>query len=132
VGFLIDTNIIIYKFKNNPAVIKNFYRHKNSLKYLSAITLGEMVYGAYKSQKVAENYEKVNQLRALFPVIPVTDPVFETFGRLKAVYGAKGITIEDFDLLLAATALAYGLVLVTHNLKHFQKIKELTVEDWTR
>ena len=131
-SFLIDTNIIIYKFKNNTAVIENFRRHKNSLKYLSSITLGEMVYGAYKSQRVIENSEKVNQLKSLFHIIPVTDPVFETFGKLKAAHGKQGITIEDFDLLLAATALTYRLVLVTHNLKHFQKIKGLSVEDWTR
>jgi predicted nucleic acid-binding protein len=54
----------------------------------------------------------------------------EIFSDLKAKYRKVGITIDDFDLLIAATALTYNQIVVTNNVKHFSRIEELKIENW--
>jgi len=130
--YLLDTNILIYSFNGNPRVRDNFSLNAARPKYISAITYGELLYGAKKSQKQTENLARIYYLKNLCPVLPVDENVIESYSTLKAAYAPKGIVLEDADLLIAATALIYDFILVTHNLKHFQKIKELTVEDWTK
>ena len=130
--YLLDTNILIYSFNGNPRVRDNFSLNAARPKYISAITYGELLYGAKKSQRQTENLAKVYYLKNLCPVLPIDENIIENYSTLKAAYAPKGIVLDDADLLIAATALAYRFVLVTHNLKHFQKIKELTVEDWAR
>ena len=129
-AYLIDTNIIIYKFNGNKKIQDNFLRKENALKYISAITYGELLYGAKKSQRIEENTQKIELLKNLFPILPVNDPVIEIFSDLKSKYDKQGVVIDDFDLLIAATAMLYGLTLVSNNEKHFRKIKELSLENW--
>jgi tRNA(fMet)-specific endonuclease VapC len=66
----------------------------------------------------------------LFPIIEIDLPIIEVFSDLKAKYRKTGIVIDDFDLLIASTALTWDQTLVTHNTRHFGKIKELKIEDW--
>ncbi|MDR1248337.1 MAG: PIN domain-containing protein, partial [Treponema sp.] len=69
-------------------------------------------------------------LKNLFPIIPIDLPIMEIFSDLKAKYRKVGITIDDFDLLIAATALTYNQIVVTNNVKHFSRIEELKIENW--
>jgi tRNA(fMet)-specific endonuclease VapC len=116
--------------KDNENVRNNFLKNEKIPKYISIITYGELLYGAKKSIQVEKNLAKIYRLKSLFPIIPVDLPVIEIFSDLKAKYEKKGIVIDDFDLLLAATALTYNQVLVTNNVKHFGKIRELHIENW--
>jgi tRNA(fMet)-specific endonuclease VapC len=129
-AYLIDTNIIIYSLKNDKNVQAKFIEHEKIPKYISIITYGELLYGAKKSERAENNCAKVYRIRNLFPVIPIDLPIIETFSDLKSKYGKIGIVIDDFDLLIAATALTYNQILVTNNTKHFVKIKEVKIENW--
>jgi tRNA(fMet)-specific endonuclease VapC len=129
-AYLIDTNIIIYSLKNDRNVQAKFVEHEKIPKYISIITYGELLYGAKKSEQVEKNCAKVYRIRHLFPIIPVDLPIIEIFSGLKSKYRKSGITVDDFDLLIAATALTHNQILVSNNIKHFEKIEELRMENW--
>lgn len=129
--FLLDTDIIIYSLKGVPAVIENFANHASDPKAISVITYGELIYGAEKSEHTSKNLSKVHRLREIFPVIDVSCAIMDTFGDAKATLSRQGITVDDFDLIIGATAITLGYSVVSNNEKHFSKIPDLSLENWT-
>lgn len=127
---MIDTDIIIYSLKNNKQVTVNFSAHRNSPKSLSVVTYGELIYGARKSKNVEKNLGITHRIAELFPIIPISPAIMETFGDTKASLEKTGIVIDDLDLLIASTALTHNLILVTNNEKHFRRIRGLEIENW--
>jgi tRNA(fMet)-specific endonuclease VapC len=130
--FLIDTDILIYSLKNNEIVNNNFKLHSNSPMAISVITHGELLYGAYKSKQKIANLGKVHQIVNIFPVIEISTSIIDTFAHLKADLSQKSIVIDDFDLLIGATALSMNYSIVTNNEKHYKKIPELDVVNWAK
>ena len=130
--FLLDTDIIIYSFKGMKTVVEQFRQHADVPKALSVISYGELIYGAHKSQQVNNNLAKVNRLREIFPIIDVSPAIMDCFGAIKAQLNKQGVTVDDFDLLIGATALTHGYTLVTNNEKHFAKIPDLDFVNWNR
>ncbi len=94
------------------------------------ITFGEFMYGAMRSTRKQENMARVRRVSEIFPVIDVSRSVMETFSGLKAELEARGNRLDDFDLVIGATALVLGYRLVTNNTNHFQRIPDLEIEDW--
>ncbi|TGL61650.1 type II toxin-antitoxin system VapC family toxin [Leptospira sarikeiensis] len=131
-SYLIDTDIIIYSLKDHPKVRQNFLERKNSIKTVSVITYGELIFGAHKSSYKERNLATVRRIAELFPLIELNSGILETFGELKASEQKKGNTIEDFDLLIGSSALYLNYVLVTNNEKHFRTIPGLRIENWTK
>ena len=131
-SYLIDTNIIIYSIKGNSVVQNNFLKNENIPKSISVITYGELLFGAKKSQNYEKNIAMVYRIKELFPIIDVDRATIETFSELKANLQKSGSTIDDFDLLIASTALTMNSILVTNNEKHFNRIKGLKIENWSK
>ncbi|GHV73193.1 ribonuclease VapC [Spirochaetia bacterium] len=129
-AYLIDSDIIIYSLKRDKKVQANFLKNEKIPKFISIITYGELLYGAKKSEWVEKNLAEVYRIKSLFPIIEIDLPIIEVFSDLKAKYRKTGIVIDDFDLLIASTALTWDQTLVTHNVRHFGKIKELRIENW--
>lgn len=130
VHYLIDTNIIIYRLKNLGNVNANFLKNKDKHMSLSVISYGELVFGAKKSKAAEKNMETVNAIKSIFPLLEITSEIMNFFGEIKAYTQKIGKTIDDMDLLIAATAITNNFTLVTHNMKHFENIPNLKVEDW--
>jgi len=130
--YLIDTDIIIYSLKGVTSVTKNFELHADAPKAISVISYGELVYGAHKSMQVSSNLAKVNRIKEIFPIIELSPSIMDCFGLLKAQLSKNGITVDDFDLLIGATAISYGYTIVTNNEKHFSKIPDLAFENWNQ
>jgi len=130
--YLLDTDTIIYALKGNRNVTRNFDETATQPKALSAITYGELFFGAMKSSAPQVNLAKVRRVAEVFPVIDVSRAIMETFGSLKAVLERRGRTVDDFDLVIASTALVLNYTLVTNNERHFRNIPSLPVENWTR
>lgn len=130
-SYLIDTNIIIYSIKGNSVVNNNFLKNENIPKSISVITYGELLFGAKKSQNYEKNLAIVYRIKELFPIIDVDKAIIETFSQLKASTQKAGAPIDDFDLLIASTALTMNSTLVTNNEKHFRRIKGLKIENWS-
>ena len=128
--YLLNTDIIIYILKGNPSVQKNLRKHVHDPLKISVITLMELYYGAYKSQKITANLAKIKTLEEELEVLPAGQESVEIFGINKAALEKDGAPLDDFDLIIASTALTHNLTLVTNNVKHFERIKGLKLENW--
>jgi len=130
--YLLDTDTIIYILKGNASVQKNLLFHINDPIKTSVITLMELYYGAYKSQKVTGNLAKIKTLEQSLEIITLGVASAEVFGMLKSQLEKTGLRLDDFDLIIAACALAHNLTLVTNNEKHFQRIEGLKLANWIK
>lgn len=129
--YLLDTDTVIYILKGHPAVVENLKNHLHEPIKISVITYMELQYGAYKSQRVAANLAKIKSLGQSIGMATITIAVAEIFGLLKADLEKAGIRLDDFDLAIAACALANNLILVTNNTQHFERIEGLKLENWS-
>ena len=130
--YLLDTDILIYSLKAHEIVQQNLRHHLHDPINVSAITLMELYYGAYKSQKIANNLAKVKAIENSLEIIPVNREMVEIFGVLKSDLEKVGKPLDDFDLILAATAMSHNLIIVTNNEKHFGRIDGLKMENWSK
>jgi tRNA(fMet)-specific endonuclease VapC len=130
--FLLDTDTIIYSLKGNESVVQNLAAHQRDPLKISVISLMELYYGAYKSEKTKANLAKVRSIEKAFDIISVDFSVAETFGMIKSDLEFQGIPLDDFDLVIAASALAHNLILVTNNEKHFRRVEGLELDNWNR
>ena len=128
--FLIDTNILIYRLKNMGNVNDNFLKYQNEPMSISVVSYGELVYGAEKSKAVEKNLKTAHEIKEIFPLADITADVMDVFGSIKAHVQKIGKPTDDMDLLIAATAIANEMTLVTHNTKHFENIPNLKLMDW--
>jgi tRNA(fMet)-specific endonuclease VapC len=130
--YLLDTDTIIYALKGDPCVTRHLEEKAAQAKALSVISYGELFFGAMKSAMPQANLAKIRRVAELLPVIEVTQAVMETFGSLKADLQQRGRGVDDFDLVIASTALVLNYALVTNNERHFRGIPGLRVENWAR
>ena len=128
--YLLNTDTIIYNLKGHEAIKKNLQRHIEDPMKISIITLMELYYGAYKSEKVTGNLAKVKRLETEFEIIPTGKESAEIFGMLKATLEESGTRLDDFDLIIASCAMAHNLTLVTNNVGHFKRIEALKLTNW--
>lgn len=129
--YLIDTDTIIYNLKGSDAVTKNLQLHIEDPIKISIVTLMELYFGAYKSEKVAVNLAKVRTIENSFEVVAADKGSAEIYGMLKATLEKSGTPLDDFDLIIAACALAHNLILVTNNIKHFSRVEGLKLTNWS-
>jgi tRNA(fMet)-specific endonuclease VapC len=130
--YLLDTDTIIYAIKGEPQVTRRLEETAGQPKAVSVITYGELFFGAMKSAAPQANLAKVRRVGELFPVIEVSRAVMETLGSLKAEMQKRGKALDEFDLVIASTALVCGYSLVTNNERHFRNIPGLRLENWVR
>ena len=129
--YLLDTDTIILSLKGHAAVKKNLHQHFYDPIKISVITLMELYYGAYKSEKIESNLAKIKTLENSLEIIPLGKESVEIFGIYKAKLEKAGNPLDDFDLILGSCALSHNLVLVTNNVQHFQRIEGLKITNWT-
>lgn len=129
--FLLDTNICIYIAKYNPpSVRERFERYAASQLSMSVITLGELRFGAAKSQSRSRAMTVIDELVSLIPIEEISGDVADHYGDIRASLQRTGQIIGNNDLWIAAHARALGRVLVTNNEKEFLRVEGLTVENW--
>jgi predicted nucleic acid-binding protein len=128
--YLLDTDTVIHILKGDVVVEANLKHHIHDPIRIGTITLMELYYGAYKSQRVTSNLAKIRTLENVLEVIPIGEEIAEIFGREKTRLEKKGIPLDDFDLILGCCALAHNLTLVTNNIRHFRRIEGLQVANW--
>lgn len=97
---------------------------------MTAISLGELIHGAHKSQDVAENLARLDVLVSGFTLLSFDGRAARIFGRLRAELELAGRRLDDLDLEIASICLASRAPLLTHNRKHFDRIADLEVDDW--
>lgn len=97
---------------------------------MTAISVGELTHGAFKSSRVTENLARVDVLLAAVAVLPYDERAARRFGRVKADLERAGMRLSDLDLQIASIALQHDVPLVTHNRRHFERLPDLVIEDW--
>lgn len=127
---LLDTNTIIYFFKGRSDVVENLTKTIPSEVKLSSITLYELTVGATTSTNPVLRRQQLQTLIQAVEVIPFTPAEAEAAAQIQAHLQKTGMGIGPLDTLIAGTALAHGLTLVTHNLSEFQRVPGLTCIDW--
>jgi tRNA(fMet)-specific endonuclease VapC len=127
--FLLDKDTIIFNMKGNVNVQKNC-TSISTMPSASALYANGTLYGAQKSQKVAMNLAKIKLLEQAIEILPIGLESTEIFGILKAQLEIAGNRLDDFDLIIASCAMAHNLTLITNNIKHFQRIDGLKLENW--
>ena len=129
--YLLDTNACIRILNGSSPTLANRLRaHRPSELRICAIVKAELIYGAYKSSKPAANLRLLDRFFAPFHSLPFDDGCAVQFGIIRQDLERTGSPIGPYDMLIAATALAGDLVLVTHNTREFSRIPGLHLEDW--
>ncbi|MEK7280942.1 MAG: PIN domain-containing protein [Chloroflexota bacterium] len=132
--YLLDTDILSNLLRRVPSttLITKLASVPIEQQFTSSITLGELIYGAYRLRTrtgaLLAQLEKV--LLPNLPVLPFDVPAAQRYGEVRAELEHHGVLLGDADLRIGAIALARGLAVVTGNVQHFQRIPGLLVENW--
>ncbi|MCO6480129.1 MAG: type II toxin-antitoxin system VapC family toxin [Phaeodactylibacter sp.] len=128
---LLDTNIVIFFFKGKYGIEEKLDAVGIGNCLISEITLAELKYGALYSQQPKKHIKEIEALLEFIRVMPITSAI-DFYAKEKARLRKTGLLIDDFDLLIGCTAVAHGLTLVTNNIRHFNRLQGLKLEDWTK
>ena len=127
--YLLDTDTCIYWLKNITSVTNKIQTIGWENICICNITVAELYFGAYNSQKVAENLTRAENFIQNIAVITLDNNAVKKFGELKAELRKIGQQVADFDLLIASVALTRNYILVTNNTRHYSRISELKLEN---
>ena len=130
--YLLDTNIVIYTMKNRPQQVKRRFQQHHGQMGISIVTLGELVFGVEHSQQVERNLADIEVLAAKLEVLPFDNKAAYHFGQIRASLYRTGRPIGPYDMMIAGHARAFGLKLVTNNVKEFERVPGLLFEDWSQ
>jgi tRNA(fMet)-specific endonuclease VapC len=129
---LLDTPICIDYLKGVfPALKTRLESHTPATVAIPAIVKAELYFGANKSQNREKTLKVLDAFLAPMAILPFGDEESILYARIRADMESKGQSIGPNDLLIAATALARGAILVTHNVTEFKRVNGLIWEDWT-
>lgn len=130
IQYLLDTNIVIYVIKHRPIeVLETFNQHANRMA-ISSITLAELFHGAEKSSKPSHNYAVIEDFASRLEIFAYATKAAHHYGSIRIELEKRGQPIGVNDLHIAAHARSEGLVLVTNNLKEFERVPGLLLENW--
>jgi tRNA(fMet)-specific endonuclease VapC len=130
--FLLDTNTCVFWLRGSSTVRQRLAAVGQEAIAISTITLAELRYGAEWSAQPVANHRAIDDFMSGVDLIDVGVETARHFGVVKALLRRQGNLIEDFDLLLAATALAHQMTLVTNNMHHFGRVPQLVTENWSQ
>ena len=131
--YLFDTDSISQIIKNRPnlSFIKKLAHVSPEDQFTTTITVGELIYGAYKSSRPDYFLERLDMM--VWPTINILsfdEDAARIYGKVRADLEKKGIVLSEPDMRIAAIALRNNLTVITGNTKHFLKVPELKVENW--
>jgi tRNA(fMet)-specific endonuclease VapC len=126
---MLDTDSVSYILREHGRVAERVFEHPPSALCISAVTLAELRFGADKrgSRKL---HKFIDTFVTTVAVMPFGADEAERYGKLAAALMARGTPIGSIDTMIAAHAMALRLVLVTNNVKHFDRVTGLKCENW--
>jgi len=131
--YLLDTNICIYIIKKKPFEVFEKFKNLNLGDVgISSITLAELQYGIEKSSNSDKNRNALEQFLTPIEIIDYGYEATIEYGKIRATLEKKGIPIGPLDLLIASHAKSLDVILVTNNVKEFERIAGLKIENWTQ
>lgn len=128
--YLLDTNICIFFLKGQYNLDKKIAEVGEENCFISEMTVAEMKYGVENSKTIEAMRAVVEAFIPKFAVIPIYDSL-DIYAKEKARLRKQGLLIDDFDVLIGATAIHHNMVIVTNNVSHLSRLENITLEDWT-
>lgn len=128
--YMLDTNIVIYTIKNKPEAVRKAFETHYGQMCISTITLMELIYGAEKSSNPERNLRDIEGFAARLDVLPYDDEAASHSGQLRAELVKAGKPIGPYDQMIAGHARSRGLILVTNNVKEFERVAGLRLDNW--
>lgn len=129
-SYLLDTNICIFYMKGKFDLARKLSEVGAENLFISEITLAELKYGVENSEQPVKNRQALHLFLTGVQLLPIVEAL-DIFAREKARLRKAGTTLDDFDLLIGATAVAHQLTLLTNNVRHMVRINKIEVADWT-
>ena len=132
VGYLFDTDAISEAFRKKPAAAYLAWLGTipRAEQFTSAVVVGELFKGAFRSPDRARHLANIEQrVLPAVTVLPYDVAVARVFGELDAQLSPRGAMLADADLQIAATAVHHDLIVVTGNLRHFERVPGLKIDD---
>lgn len=128
--YMLDTNICIYVIKRRPIeVLETFNKFAGTL-CISSITYAELCHGVEKSALPEHNRRQVEDFVSRLEILPYCDKAAAHYGEIRATLESQGKTIGVNDLHIAAHARSEGLIITTNNVREFDRVAGLRVENW--
>ena len=128
--YMLDTNVVIYTIKNRPEKVRKVFKQHAGQMAISAITLGELIYGAEKSAQPERNLADVEAFAARLEVLAFDETAAAHFWQLRAELAKAGKPIGPYDQMIAGHARSLGLILVTNNMNEFKRVPGLRIVNW--
>jgi len=128
--YLLDTNTCVYAIKREPQVLRRLQERGPEDFGISAITVAELWFGAAKSGRPRQTLSSVNAFLEPFEILPFGRDAAGEYAQTRLQLEKDGQPIGERDLLIAASAKARRLTVITHNVREFSRVSGLRVEDW--
>jgi tRNA(fMet)-specific endonuclease VapC len=128
--YMLDTNICIYIMKKHPPTLLDRFNQLAEQLCISSITLGELHYGLEKSTRRQQNLDDLVRFTARLEILPFTVEAAAHYGQLRLELERAGRPVGPYDMLIGAHARSEGLIMVTNNLREFERMPGLRVENW--
>lgn len=130
--YCFDTDVLSATMRRKPdlALIRRLAQLPPAEQFTTAITLGELLYGAERRGSDRLREEVRDLISGALTVLPFDEAAAEAYGPLRARLEASGEPLDEPDLRIASIALAGNLTLVTANVRHFDRVPDLHVENW--
>lgn len=131
--YLLDTNICIYLMKKKFPILQSRIESESLFNIaLSSVTIAELEYGIAKSKYPEKNRKLLYGFLSPFEIIPFSELDAENFGFIRAYLNKKGTPIGPYDLQIASQCLTRNLCLITNNVKEFERVPKLNIENWVQ
>ena len=131
--YLLDSNICIYLMRMHSVKGENVAKKLIQVGwdncYISEYTVAELYYGAACSANPKDNLSKVYSFCHDIHVLPISDVLLE-FAKQKALLKHKGLMVEDADIFIGSTAVTFNMTMVTENVRHIGRLKNIIIENW--
>jgi tRNA(fMet)-specific endonuclease VapC len=128
--YMLDTNICIYVIKSRPLALGEQFNRLAEQICISTVTLAELYYGSERSARRIQNLEGIEQFIARLEILPFSAEAAAHYGQVRAELERAGRPSGPHDMLIGAHARSAGLIVVTNNLREFERIPGLRVESW--
>lgn len=128
--FMLDTNIAIHVIKQRPIAALNKFNQYAARICVSSITVAELYFGAENSQNMAKNLVQVDDFLSRLVILDYDSQAASHYGNIYADLTKKGNVISENDMHIAGHARSRGLILVSNNLREFERVEGLRLDNW--
>ena len=127
--YLLDTDIVVFLFRNNRKVYDHIKELSPRQIYISDVTVAELEYGNHCSGRYKENKAMLDKFLLQVNVIAFADAI-PLYAKERYRLRMSGLSIMDFDLVIACSSIVNNMIMVTNNVKHFNRVEGIAIENW--